>query len=149
MPHHHHGHHHYHQHLTCIMLVVTVHNGRHHHNRTYEIFLTANRRSNLANVIVTVGHTVSFALVFLDQNGNPMLTTPVPDAPPVWTDTTQATGTLTASGNTASEVANAAGSDTVNVALSVGGVAFTASIGITVQAAAQVLTSVGITATVA
>ena len=103
----------------------------------------------MANVIVTVGHTVSFALVFLDQNGNPMLTTPVPDAPPVWTDTTQATGTLTASGNTASEVANAAGSDTVNVALSVGGVAFTASIGITVQAAAQVLTSVGITATVA
>ena len=141
---------HHHQHLCSIMLIVGVHHGRRHHHR-YEIFLTANRRSHLANVIVTVGHKVSFTLVFLDQNGNPMLTTPTPDAAPTWSDTTPATGTLTAapSGLTAVEIANAVGSDTVNVALSVGGTAFTASIDLTVQEAPQVLTSLQILATVA
>jgi hypothetical protein len=103
----------------------------------------------LANVIVTIGHTVSFTLVYLDQNGNPMLSTPVPDASPTWTDTTPATGTLTPSGNTASELAVAVGSDTVNVALAVGGVAFTGTIDIAVQDVPQVLTKVAINATVA
>ena len=105
----------------------------------------------MANVIVNVGHTVSFTLVFLDQRGNPMLTTPAPDAAPVWTDTTPATGTLTSapSGLTASEIANAVGTDTVNVALSVGGTAFTASIDLTVQEEPQVLTSIQVLATVA
>ena len=105
----------------------------------------------MSNVNVTVGHTVSFTLVFLDQNGNPMLTTPVPDAPPTWSDTTPATGTLTpaADGLTATEKAIAAGSDTVNVSLMVGGNAFSASIDLTVEAAPQVLTSVQIAATVA
>lgn len=105
----------------------------------------------MANVTVTVGHTVNFSLVFLDQNGNPMLVTPTPDTPPAWTDTTPATGTLTAaaSGLTASELAVAAGTDTVNVALTVGGVAFSASIDLTVQAAPQVLTSIQILATTA
>ncbi len=105
----------------------------------------------MANVTVNVGHTVSFTLVYLDQNGNPMLTTPTPDAAPTWTDTTPATGTLTVAGNglTASELAVAAGSDTVSVALAVGGTSFSASIGVTVQEAAQVLTSISILATVA
>ena len=105
----------------------------------------------MSNVIVTVGHTVSFELVFLDQNGNPMLTTPVPDAPPTWTDTTPATGTLTVapSGLSASEIANVVGSDTVNVALAVGGTSFAGTIDLTVQAVPQVLTSVQIAATVA
>jgi hypothetical protein len=104
----------------------------------------------LSNVIVTQGHTVSFALVFLDQNGNPMLTTPVPDAPPAWTDTTPATGTLTVapSGLTSSEIANVVGSDTVNVSLAVGGTSFAATVDLTVQAVPQVLTSVEIAATV-
>jgi len=105
----------------------------------------------MANVIVNVGHTVSFTLVFLDQRGNPMLTTPAPDAAPVWTDTTPATGTLTAgaSGMTASELAVAAGADTVNVSLSVGGTEFKASIDLTVQEAPQTLTSIQVLATVA
>lgn len=101
----------------------------------------------MANVTVSVGHTVDFALVFLDQNGNPMLVTPTPDTPPTWTDTTPATGTLTpaASGLTAQESALAVGTDTVSVTLTVGGVSFSASIDLTVQAAPQVLTSVQIT----
>ena len=100
------------------------------------------------NINVSVGHNVSMALVFLDQNGNPMLTPVAPDAPPVWTDTTPATGTLTvgANGLSATELAIAAGTDVVNVALAVGGVQFAASLGITAQAAPQVLTSVQINA---
>lgn len=97
---------------------------------------------------VTVGHTVSFALLFLDQNGNPMLTTPVPDAAPTWSNSTPATGTLTPSGVTATEVAIAPGNDTVSVSLAVAGAGFTASIGLTVDAV-QVLTSVQIVGTVA
>jgi hypothetical protein len=87
---------------------------------------------------------------FLDQNGNPMLTAVTPDAPPTWSDTTPATGTLTpaAGGLSATEAAIAAGSDVVNVALTVGGAAFSASLGITVSPAPQVLTSIAINATV-
>ena len=104
----------------------------------------------MSNVTLTVGHTVDFALVFLDQNGNPMFVTPVPDAAPIWSDITPATGTLTpaASGLTASELAIAAGSDTVSVSLMVGGVSFSASIDVTVTSVPQVLTSVDIAATV-
>ncbi len=105
----------------------------------------------MSNVTVNVGHNVSFSLLFLDQQGNPMLVTPTPDAPPVWSDTTAATGTLTAAANglTASEVALAAGTDTVNVSLMVGGVVFPGSIDVTVQAVPQILTSIAILATVA
>jgi hypothetical protein len=100
-------------------------------------------------VAVSVGHTVNCTLVYLDQNGNPMLTTPTPDAAPVWSNT-PATETLTPApgGLTASALAIAAGTDTISVALSVGGVAFTASLPVTVSAAPQVLTSVAIAATV-
>jgi hypothetical protein len=150
--HHHHDHHHHErQHLTCVMLVIDVHLGRRHQRRRYITFLTANRRTQLSNVIVTVGHTVSFSLVFLDQNGNPMVTTPLPDAPPTWSDTTPATGTLTPglSGLTATELATGVGADTVNVSLAVGGTSFSASIDVTVQDVPQVLTSVQIAATVA
>lgn len=105
----------------------------------------------MSNVTLSVGHSVDFSILFLDQNGNPMLTTPVPDAPPVWSDITPATGTLvvSASGLSASEAAIAAGTDTVSVSLAVGGVTFTGSIDVTVEAAPQTLTSIGILATVA
>lgn len=102
-------------------------------------------------VNVSVGHTVSMSLLFLDQNGNPMIVTPTPDAPPAWTDTAPATGTLTAAANglTATEIAIAAGTDTVSVALAVGGVSFSASVAIDVAAAPQVLTSIAIATSVA
>jgi len=147
---HHHHHHGYRQHFTCVMLIIDVHLGRRRNRRRYITFLTANRRTHLSNVIVTVGHTVTFSLVFLDQNGNPMVTTPLPDGPPTWTDTTPATGTLTpaASGLTATELATGVGADTVTVALAVGGTSFSASIDLTVQDVPQVLTSVQIAATV-
>jgi hypothetical protein len=103
----------------------------------------------MGSVTVSVGHTVDFAIAYLDQNGNPMLTTPTPDSPPVWSDTTAATGTLTpaANGLTASELANAVGADSVSASVIVGGQTFTSSIDVDVEAEPQVLTSIAIVAT--
>ena len=99
---------------------------------------------------VSVGHTISMSIGYLDTNGNPMLVTPAPDNAPAWTDTTSATETLTVApgGLTASALAIAPGSDTVSVALAVGGQQFTASLAITVEAAPQVLGSIVLNATV-
>lgn len=100
-------------------------------------------------ITVNVGHSVSMSIEYLDANGNPMLTTPVPDAPPTWSDTTPATGKLTVAPDalTATELALAVGSDLVNLSLMVGGISFAASQGIAVTAAPQVLTSIAIQAT--
>ncbi len=139
------------QELGSVLIVVKVHTHRHHYRRYDFIIPPDERISNMSNIDVTVGHKVSMTLVFLDQNGNPMLTPVAPDAVPTWSDTTPATGTLSAGadGLSASELAVAAGTDVVNVSLAVGGVAFAASLGITVAEAPQVLTSVSITATTA
>ena len=103
------------------------------------------------SVSVTVGHKVDFALAFLDQHGNPMLTRPVPDSPPIWLDTDNSVGTLTAAadGLTAEELAIKEGTDTVSVNVMVGGIKFEASIDIVVAPEAQVLTSIQILANVA
>ncbi len=98
-----------------------------------------------------VGQTTSFSIAYMDQNGQPMVPTPAPDAPPAWSQSTPATETLTAAadGNTASALGLAAGSDTVQVTVLVGGVSFSATIDMTVNAVAppaQVLTSIAIVA---
>jgi len=137
------------RHELQVWLVVETRNK--HHRRRFEIKqLIPGKDTKMTPVNVNVGHVVNCSLVFLDQNGNPMLTTPTPDAAPVWTDTTPATGTLTAAagGLTASEQIIAAGTDTINVSLSVGGTAFTASLPVVASAAPQVLTTVQIAATV-
>jgi len=101
-------------------------------------------------VTVSIGHTIAFSIEYLDANGNPMLTPPVPDAPQTWTNTATAIDTLAVSpdGTTAVDTAVAPGADTVTVALAVGGVAFTASQAIVVSPAPQVLTSVAVKAVV-
>ena len=95
-----------------------------------------------------VGQTLPLSIDFLDQNGNTILTAPVPDAPPVWSSLDPAIESLTpsADGMTAEVVGLAAGADTVKVDLQVGGVDFTATIDVTVEAVApaQVLTSIEI-----
>lgn len=102
------------------------------------------------STVVNLGHTISMAVAFLDQNGNPMLTPPVPDSPPAWSNTTPATETLAPSASGLSCVATpvAAGSDEVDLVVTVGGVAFKALLDVTVQPAPQVLTSVAIVPTV-
>ena len=100
---------------------------------------------------LSVGHVLDMALDFLDQSGNPMLTTPTPDAVPTWKGATPATETLAVSANGLTCVGTplAVGTDTVTVALTVAGIAFTAVLDVTVTAAPQVLTSVAITTSVA
>ncbi len=102
------------------------------------------------STVVTIGHTIELAIAYLDQNGNPMLTTPTPDAPPTWTNTTPATETLKVAPDGLSAEADpvAAGTDVVNLSLVVGGATFSASLSVEVDPAPQVLTSVNISATV-
>ncbi len=109
----------------------------------------------MAQVPVTVGHTVTNVIRYLDQNGNPMQTTPTPDSPNVWTDSGSAaspaldTSTISTDGNTQTVVAQAAGVDQVTVTVTVGGKTFTASVEIDISPTPQVLTSIAIESTVA
>lgn len=97
-----------------------------------------------------VGQTIPFSIAYLDQNGNPMSPPPNPDAPPAWAQLNSASESLTAApdGNTASATGLAAGSDTIQLSLSVGGNQFTATLDVTVEAAepTQTLTSIQIVA---
>ena len=106
----------------------------------------------MATVPLNVGHTANMSLVFTDQNGNPMLTQPTPDASPAttWSDApgSPAVGVLTPAGNTASELAENPGSDVVSVTTYVGGVEYQASVTLVVSAAPQVLTGVQIAVSV-
>jgi len=101
---------------------------------------------------VNVGHSVDCSIEYLDQNNNPMLTTPIPDSPPTWTDTPATppvdTFTVAPGGLTAVLAATAPGADTVNLSVTVGGQTFTATLGVAISAVPQVLTSVQIQGTV-
>jgi hypothetical protein len=99
---------------------------------------------------VTVGHKIALSISYLDANGNPLLTTPTPDSPPTWANTTPATETLVASadGLSANTTALAPGTDAVSLTVVVGGATFSASLSVEVDAVPQVLTSVAINAVV-
>ncbi len=99
---------------------------------------------------IKVGQSLPLSIEYLDQSGNPMLTAPMPDAAPQWAQTSPSAESLTASfdGHTATAIGLAPGDDTVDVKLSVGGRSFSASLGVSVAAAAggQTLTSIAIIA---
>ena len=97
---------------------------------------------------ITMGHGLSLSITYLDENGNVMLTTPTPDSPPVWSNTTEATETLivAADGLTSQTTSVAVGADTISVTATVGGTAFSASLIVNVTAPPQVLTSIAINA---
>ena len=104
-------------------------------------------------VTVNAGHTVGMVIQYLDQNGNPMVTTPVPDQPPTWTNSNgQDTLTVAPDGNSATLAIPATmtggGSDTVTLGLNVAGKAFSATLAVTITATPQVLTSIAIVPTV-
>lgn len=98
-----------------------------------------------------VGKTELFAIEFLDQDGKPMDPTPRPDAPPSWAQTDPGVESLSPSpdGMNAQASGLAAGTDTIQLSLSVGGQSFTATVDATVNAVqpTQTLTSIGIVAT--
>lgn len=97
---------------------------------------------------VTVGHTVTNTIVYLDAAGNPMLTAVVPDTGSVvWANTAPATVdtlVVSADGLTAVVSAVGAGSDSLSVMVKVGGVSFSATESLNISAAPQVLTSIAI-----
>ena len=99
---------------------------------------------------VSIGHVINCELSFLDQNGNPMLVQPKPDATPSWSNLAPAVETLVVSADGLQAVLTpvAVGVDTVNVDLVVGGKKFNATLNVAVAAAPQVLTSVEIKPTV-
>lgn len=100
---------------------------------------------------VTVGHSIVYTIVYLDQNGAPMLTTPTPDSPPVWSNLaapTIDTMAVSADGSQDTVSAVGAGVDSVSVSVTVGGAVFAAVDQVTVDSAPQVLTSVGLVGTV-
>lgn len=99
---------------------------------------------------ITLGHGINLAIAYFDAAGNPMLTTPTPDSPPAWTQTTPATERLTVdpTGLTAATASLAVGGDSIGLSVVVGGATFTASLAVNVNAAPQVLTSVAIVPTV-
>ena len=154
------GHHHHppHRHLRLALVVKTGSRRRHgimvidgdtqedNHLRTRGV------RHVSTTDTVNVGHQIAFSITYVDTSGNPMLTPVTPDSPPTWTDAPSAAGvdtfTASADGNTALLVAEAAGSDTVSLSVTVGGVTFTASDLVTISAAPQVLGGVEITSVV-
>lgn len=97
---------------------------------------------------ITVGHTDTMAILYFDAAGQTMLVTPVPDSPATWTNTPSVppvdSFTVAPDGNSAVLAALAAGSDIVNVSVTVGGKVFTATENVTISAAPQVLTSIAI-----
>lgn len=123
---------------------------KHNPNNPSFIFALKPFRETHMSVTASIGHTISFTYVILDQHGNPMLTQPTFDATPVWSDTTPATETVTAdaSGVTATGTPLAAGTDTVNVTAQIGGVDFPASIDVSITPEVQVPTSARIDAVV-
>jgi hypothetical protein len=127
---------------------------RFHHHRVRVVLIVGDFAVELMKEEVVhmatelkVGQTLPLGLAFLDQNGQPMVTKPQLDAPPVWEDTSPSVGTLTVISNeVASEHAIAAGSDTVRVTLHVGGTQFSATLDVTVPVIVptQTLTTVEI-----
>jgi hypothetical protein len=74
---------------------------------------------------------VSLSIVYRDQNKNPMLTKPTPDAAPTWSNTNPTVDALTPSGESCDVNRSVSGSDTVNLSVVVGGKKFAASMPIT------------------
>lgn len=100
---------------------------------------------------VVVGHRVVNRIVYLDKFGQPMLTTPVPDSPPVWTklaEDTVDTMDVSADGTVDTVTAVGPGVDSLSVKVTVGGVDYFATEQISISAAPQELGSVDIAAEV-
>lgn len=130
----------------------------HHHGMQFFVLLTVDdvgvmlkpNEEIILMTDITLGQGLDLSLAFLDQNGQPMTVTPVPDAAPIWSNSTPATETLTVSadGFTAQTASVAAGTDTITASATVGGATFSATLVVNVAAPPQVLTSIAINAAV-
>jgi hypothetical protein len=127
-----------------VYLEVSVKHGSKWQRKFYR--LTSNQKVHIMTDVV-VGHQIINTIVYLDQNGAPMLVNPVPDVAPVWGNLaapTIDTMSISADGSTDTVSAVGAGVDTLSVSVVVGGNVFTAVEQISISAAPQVLSSVAI-----
>jgi hypothetical protein len=132
------------------------HHRQHPHHGHVRVFLVVNgywyelsaHKRTIIMEQLTVGHTDTMSIIYLDTTGNPMLVPVTPDSPPSWTNTPATppvdTFTVAPGGAGAVLAATAAGSDTVTLSVTVGGKVYTATQAITISAAPQVLGSVAI-----
>ena len=144
----------HHHHFYRLALMIQVRHRRHsgfwHRNRSQFYELTPNQKVHIMTDVV-VGHQIVNTIVYLDQHGQPMLVTPVPDAPPTWTnlaDDTVDTMVVSPDGSTDTVTTVGAGADSLTVTVVVGGATFTAVEQINISAEPQVLTGVDIAAVV-
>lgn len=148
-----HGHHHhrrFHHHRS---------HRRHHHHIRVALVIGNVAVELIPNGVIHMAYTLdagkseNLAIEYLDQNGSPMAVAPVPDSPPAWAQTNPSAESLTpaADGNTAVATGLAAGSDTIQLTVMVGGKSFQATVDATINAVvpSQTLTSVGIVASAA
>jgi hypothetical protein len=89
---------------------------------------------------ITLGQGLNLAISFLDQDGNQMTATPVPDGTPIWTS-------ISSDGLSAKTTSVVVGTDTVSVSVTVGGATFSADLNVNVAPKPQTLTSIVIVAT--
>lgn len=89
-----------------------------------------------------VGQFLPLSIAFLDVDGNPMVETPKPDAPPSWANIPSNADSLTASpdGMTATVNALAVGVDTVRLQVSVNGQTYEATVDLSVVSSGPVQT---------
>lgn len=135
---------HHHRHHYRPALLVRIKYRWHWRQRLYR--LNPNRKVVIMTDVV-VGHQIVNTIVYLDQNGQPMLTSPSPDAAPVWSNLaapTVDTMQVSADGTTDTVTAVGAGADSLSVSVTVGGQVFTAVEQINVSTAPQVLSAVAI-----
>ncbi len=134
-------------HFVSVYLVVITEHKHHRRQRAVNYYRLYPNEEIKFMTDVSIGHTVVDTIVYLDQNGNPMLVTPVPDSPPTWTNIAAATVdtmVVSADGSTDTISALASGVDTITVNVVVGGKTFTAVQQLSIAAAPQVLSSVAI-----
>ena len=106
--------------------------------------------------VATVGHTVTYTIVEVDTSGNDMLTqTPVDASPaPAWTSADAGSSpavdslSVSADGSTGTVSCLAAGNDSIGVTVHIGGVAYSATDQLEIDAAPQVLGGIRLKAVV-
>ena len=149
---------HYWRNLIAEWLRHRHHHLRHHKHHHVHVVLFVNGVGVILNpgqlekimITETLGHSIHFVITVLDQSGNPMLTQPAFDSPPVWAQTTAATESLivAADGASADAASLAVGTDSISATAIVGGKTFTASVAVEVDAVPQVASSISIDGTV-
>lgn len=129
------------------------HHGRHPYRRVRPVLIIRGIAIELQPeeelhmaAIIRVGQTDEMSIIYLDQDGQPMDAPAVLDSQPVWSNSNPVSETVMASadGMTSTQTGLEVGNDTIGLSVTVGGHDFTASLSVSIEPPAQVLTSIQI-----